>query len=165
MKVYLSSPYEHSRASPLWKVESLKHMLNVDSRVEAIDPCPSSCNEASIVGKIKADKDWMAMYAFCNNIVESDLAMLRRCEGMICYLPSEARTVGCIHEIIFALQHSIPLVLVTPEGIDKVSHWLWGILGPTRIFDNLEKACRELVIRMQVARGEKTNATVYYTSR
>lgn len=165
MRVYLSSPYEHSRAAPSWKYESINYMRDSDARVEAIDPCPQSCEENLIIADFKKRKDWMAMYSFCNNIVESDLAMLRRCEGMICYLPHGSRTVGCIHEILFALQNSIPVVLVTPEGVDKVSHWLWGILGPTRIFDNLEKACKELVDRMQVARGEKTNGKIYYTSR
>lgn len=163
MRVYLSSPYEHSRAEGSWKDLATAIMQNVDSRVEVVDPCPQSCDETALIDDMKARKDWLGMYSFCANIVEGDLAMLRRCEGMICYLPYGSRTFGCTHELIYALENRIPVVLVMPEGIDKVSHWLWGILGPTRIFDDLEKASTELVNRMLVARGEKLNDTVYHT--
>lgn len=163
MRVYLSSPYEHSRVEGSWKESVRTIMQSVDDRVEAVDPCPPMNEETELIDAMKANKDWLGMYSFCANIVEGDLAMLRRCEGMICYLPFGAKTFGCTHEIIYALEHRIPIVLVMPEGIDKVSHWLWGLLGPTRIFDNLEVAATELVHRMLVARGEKLNGTVYHT--
>jgi len=161
MRVYLSSPYEHSRAEGSWKERCLKLMQESDPRVESVDPCPPNCNETPTVDKMKAKKDWAGMAAFCANIVERDLAMLRQCEGMICYLPAQSKTFGCTHELVFALDNRIPVVLVMPEGVDKVSHWLWGILGPTRIFDSLKDASITLVKRMQAARGETTYATVH----
>ena len=106
----------------------------------------------------------MGVYSFRANIVEGDLAMLIYAHGMIAYLPCDAKTYGTTHEIVHALQHQIPLVLVMPEGIDKVSHWLWGILGPSRLFDNLEDASKTLIKRIQVARGERLNDSVHYPS-
>lgn len=164
IRVYLSSPYENERAETSWKAWITGMMQRIDSRVETIDPCPDACDEKPTIDQMKASGDWLGMYSFCSNIVEGDLAMLNRCEGMIAYLPYNARTFGTTHEIIHALQNQIPVVMVMPEGIDKVSHWLWGILGPNRIFDNLEDAARTLVGRIQVARGEKLNDSVHYPS-
>ena len=164
MRVYLSSPYEHERANTGWKTKAHQYMWDVDNRVEVVDPCPDSCDETPIIDEMKANEDWLGMYSFCANIVEGDLAMLNRCEGMIAYLPYDARTFGTTHEIVHALQNQIPIVLVMPEGVDKVSHWLWGILGPNRIFDNLQDAAETLVKRMQVIRGEKLNDSVHYPS-
>lgn len=165
MRVYLSSPYEHSRAETSWKKRVKVLMRLIDRRIYTMDPCPDACDETWIIDKFKADEDWLGMYSFCANIVEGDLAMLNRCEGMIAYLPYDAKTFGTTHEIIYALEHNIPIVLVMPEGIDKVSHWLWGILGPNRLFDNLEEAGATLVRRMQVIRGEKLNDSVHNSSR
>lgn len=164
MRVYLSSPYEHDRAETSWKDQVAIFMRCIDKRVETIDPCPDSCDESPLIDEMKANEDWLGMYSFCANIVEGDLAMLNRCEGMIAYLPYNAKTFGTTHEIVHALQNQIPIVLVMPEGVDKVSHWLWGILGPSRIFDNLEDAARTLVRRIQVIRGEKFNDSVHYPS-
>jgi hypothetical protein len=163
MKVYLSSPYEHDRANARWKTRVTRFMQKcLDDRVTVIDPCPDACDEKPLIDEMKANEDWLGMYSFCANIVEGDLAMLNSCQGMIAYLPYGAKTFGTTHEIIHALQNQIPIVLVMPEGIDKVSHWLWGILGPNRIFDNLEEAAATLVRRMQVIRGEKLNDSVHY---
>jgi len=164
MRVYLSSPYEHSRAETSWKEWVTGFMQRVDSRIETIDPCPDACDETPLIDEMKANEDWLGMYSFCANIVEGDLAMLNRCEGMIAYLPFGAKTFGTTHEIVYALENNIPIVLVMPEGIDKVSHWLWGILGPNRLFDDLEEAAATLVKRMQVIRGEKLNDSVHYPS-
>ena len=164
MRVYLSSPYEHDRAETSWKKWVTGLMQRVDSRIETIDPCPDTCDETPLIDEMKANEDWLGIYSFCANIVEGDLAMLNRCEGMIAYLPHDAKTFGTTHEIVHALQNKIPVVLVMPEGVDKVSHWLWGILGPNRLFDNLEEAARTLVRRMQVVRGEKLNDSVHYPS-
>lgn len=165
MRVYLSSPYEHSRAATSWKIHAQEVMSLVDRRITVVDPCPDACDESPIIDQMKADEDWLGMYSFCANIVEGDLAMLNRCEGMIAYLPFGAKTFGTTHEIVYALDNRIPVVLVMPEGIDKVSHWLWGILGPNRLFDNLEEAAATLVRRMQVIRGEKLNDSVHNPSR
>lgn len=162
MRVYLSSPYEHSRVETSWKQRVTDFMQRVDSRIETADPCPDVCDETPIIDEMKANEDWLGMYSFCANIVEGDLAMLNRCEGMIAYLPYDAKTFGTTHEMIHALENQIPVVMVMPEGIDKASHWLWGILGPNRMFDNLEEAATILVRRMQVIRGEKLNDSVYY---
>lgn len=164
MRVYLSSPYEHDRARTSWKLLAAGCMTELDHRIKTIDPCPDTCDESNLIDEMKRNEDWLGMYSFCANIVEGDLAMLNRCEGMIAYLPHKARTFGTTHEIIHSLQNNIPVVLVMPEGVDRVSHWLWGILGPNRIFDNLEEAARTLVTRMQVARGEKLNGSVHYPS-
>lgn len=165
MRVYLSSPYEHSRAETSWKTKVTAFMQKcLDERVEAVDPCPDACDETPFIDEMKANEDWVGMYSFCANIVEGDLAMLNRCEGMIAYLPFDAKTFGTTHEIVYALDNRIPVVLVMPEGVDKVSHWLWGILGPNRLFDNLEEAAATLVRRMQVIRGEKLNDSVHYPS-
>lgn len=165
IRVYLSSPYEHSRAPTSWKDAARDHMQGIDKRVKTIDPCPDACDETPIIDEMKANQNWLGVYSFCANIVEGDLAMLNRCEGMIAYVPYGAKTFGTTHEIVHALQNQIPVVLVMPEGIDKVSHWLWGILGPNRLFDNLEEAAATLVHRMQVIRGEKLNGSVHYPSR
>jgi hypothetical protein len=139
-------------------------MLKVDPRVVITDPCPDACDETPIISKMKEEGDWLGVYSFCANIVEGDLAMLNYAHGMIAYLPCDAKTYGTTHEIVHALQHQIPLVLVMPEGIDKVSHWLWGILGPSRLFDDLEDASKTLIKRIQVARGERLNDSVHYPS-
>jgi len=166
MRVYFSSPYEHDRAETSWKSTIENFMIRkLDWRIQTIDPCSDLCDEANLIDEMKANEDWLGVYSFCANIVESDLAMLNRCEGMIAYLPCNARTFGTTHEIIYALANNIPVVMVMPEGIDKVPHWLWGILGPNRIFDNLEEAATTLVKRMQVARGEQANDTVHYPKR
>ncbi len=161
MNVYLSSPYEHSRAKTSWKLLAASTMYNLDNRIKTIDPCPDACDETPLIDEMKANEDWLGMYSFCANIVEGDLAMLNRCEGMIAYLPHDAKTFGTTHEIVYALDNRIPVVLVMPEGIDKVSHWLWGILGPNRLFDDLEEAAATLVKRMQVIRGERLNDSVH----
>jgi len=156
IRVYLSSPYEHDRADTYWKESIARFMFTKDGRVITIDPCPDNCDDVDFINEMKANENWLGVYSFCANIVENDLAMLNRCEGMIAYLPCEARTFGTTHEMIYALQNNIPIVMVMPEGVDKVPHWLWGILGPNRIFDNLEEAAATLVERMQAVRGEKT---------
>jgi hypothetical protein len=165
MKIYLSSPFEHDRAATSWKKDALIWMRNIDPRVTIIDPCPDSCNETNFINRLKEEGDWLGFYSFCANIVEGDLAMLNNSEGMIAYLPHGAVTFGTTHEMIHSLQNNIPNVMVMPEGIDKVPHWLWGILGPNRIFDNLKLAAETLVKRIQVVRGEKLNDSVYYPGR
>lgn len=164
IKVYLSSPYEHSRANTGWKLRAERLMKSLAVKLEIVDPCPDACDETPIIDEMKANEDWLGMYSFCSNIVEGDLAMLNNCDGMIAYLPFDAKTFGTTHEIVHALQNQIPVVMVMPEGVDKVSHWLWGILGPNRIFDNLEDAAETLVRRIQVIRGEKLNDSVHYPS-
>ncbi len=140
-------------------------MLKVDPRVVITDPCPNDCDETLIIRKMKEEGDWLGMYSFCANIVEGDLAMLNNAHGNLTYLPADAKTYGTTHEMIHSLQYRIPLVVVVPEGIHRVAHWLWGILGPSRIFDNLEEASQMLINRIQVVRGERLNDSVYYPSR
>ncbi len=165
INVYLSSPYEHDRANTEWKNVARKAMIDLDVRIVTIDPCPDTCDETDFINNLTDSGDWLGMYSFCSNFVESDLGIVERCQGMISYLPCDAKTFGTTHEMIYALQNNIPVVMIMPEGIDKVSHWLWGILGPNRIFDNLEEAAETLVKRIQVARGEKANDTVHYPGR
>jgi len=165
MKIYLSSPYENDRAETNWKNEALLYMKMIDPYVKTIDPCPDACDETHILNRMKAEEDWLGFYSFCANIVEGDLAMLNGCEGMMAYLPFGAVTFGTTHEMIHSLQKYIPMVMVMPDGIDKVPHWLWGILGPNRIFDNLQLAAETLVKRIQVIRGEKLNDSVYHIGR
>lgn len=162
MRVYLSSPYEYDRADTSWKGWVTSFMQRIDSRIKTIDPCPDSCDETSLISEMMVAENWLGVSAFCANIVEGDLAMLNNCEGIIAYLPAGSRTTGTIHEIIYAVENRIPIVLVCPDGVNKVSHWLWGVLGPTRIFGNLPDAAEILVNRIQVARGEKLNDSVYY---
>lgn len=155
--VYLSSPYEHDCAGQDWKVNVDNYLYRIDDRFVTVDPCPPDCLEANFGNDLLAEGNYLEFYKMCANIVESDFAMLKRCEGMIAYLPANARTVGTIHEIIYSLDNQIPVVMVMPEGITKASRWLWGILGPGRIFDDLELATRTLADRILVARGEKLN--------
>ena len=65
MRVYLSSPYEHSRAATSWKNQAEVLMRHVDRRVEIVDPCPDACDESPFIDKMKADEDWVGMYSFC----------------------------------------------------------------------------------------------------
>lgn len=155
MRVYFSSPYEHDRANTNWKIKAAKLFHEYD--IDIVDPCPDDCDETHTIDAMKEKGDWLGVYEFCSNIVEGDLAMLNRSQGMLAYLPYGAVTFGTTHEIIHALNHNIPIVLVMPEGIDKVSHWLWGLLGPNRIFDNVEAAAGALAKRVLVAEGTMTN--------
>jgi hypothetical protein len=120
--------------------------------------------EHDLAEQMKEDGDWLGFYGFCANIVESDLAMLRQCQGMIAYLPKGAVTFGTTHEIVYAIQNNIPIVLVMPEGIEHVSRWLWGVLGPNRLFDDVKDAARVLAQRILVANGDAINDEVYYPS-
>jgi len=164
MRVYLSSPYEADRADQTWKTSSLIAMQRISRNISTIDPCPGNCLEHDLAEKMKEDGDYLGFYSFCANIVESDLAMLKQCDGMIAYLPAGAVTFGTTHEIIYALEKNIPIVLVMPEGVDKVSRWLWGILGPNRLFSNVDEAAEVLAKRMAVANGDDINGEVYYPS-
>lgn len=164
MKVYLSSPYEHDRAEQSWKVEAQMVLRSANRKIKTIDPCPMDCVEDDIATKMKQNGEWLGFYAFCANIVESDLAMLRGCQGMIAYVPSGAVTFGTTHEIVYALENNIPVVFVMPEGIDRIPRWLWGILGPNRLFDNVGEAAEVLAKRMMVANGDGLNGEVYYPS-
>lgn len=164
MRVYLSSPYEASRADGEWKNRVLDELQAVDPRFTTIDPCPGNCVEHDLAEQMKEDGDYLGFYGFCANIVESDLAMLNGSQGMIAYVPHGFRTFGTTHEIVHALSRNIPVVLVMPEGISYVSRWLWGILGPNRIFDNVEEAARVLAQRILVANGDRINGEVYYPS-
>jgi len=164
MRVYLSSPYEASRAKQDWKAKTLLAMQEVNRNITTVDPCPGNSIEHDLAEDMKEDGDWLGFYGFCSNIVESDLAMLKQCQGMLAYLPADSVTFGTTHEIVYALEKNIPIVLVMPEGIDKVSRWLWGILGPNRLFDNVEEASKVLAQRMLVANGDEINGEVYYPS-
>lgn len=157
MKVYLSSPYEHDRADQSWKAEVARTLASVDDRFSVVDPCPDACMEADAAQGMLERGDLFNFYSFCANIVEGDLAMLNQCDGILAYLPCGARTFGTTHEMIHALGRQIPLVMVMPEGIEKVSRWLWGILGPNRLFANVSEAADTLANRILVARGEALN--------
>lgn len=164
MRVYLSSPYEANRADQVWKSQALMAMQRINRNITTVDPCPGSCQEHDLAEEMKQNGEWLGFYAFCSNIVESDLAMLRQCQGMIAYLPADSVTFGTTHEIVYALENNIPVVLVMPEGISRVSRWLWGILGPNRLFDNIEEAAEVLAKRMAVSNGDDINGEVYYPS-
>ena len=178
-RVYLSSPYEASRAGPQWKVDverAINAVLWKDlpappkflgentPRVKIVDPCPGNCLEHDLAEEMKEEGNFLGFYGFCANIVESDLAMLRQCQGMVAYLPKGAVTFGTTHEIIYALENNIPIVLVMPEGVQYVSRWLWGILGPNRLFSDVNEAATVLANRMLVANGDEINGEVYYPS-
>lgn len=164
MRVYLSSPYEANRADQLWKAQALMAMQEINRNVITVDPCPGSCLEHDLAEEMKEKGQWLGFYAFCSNIVESDLAMLKQCQGMLAYLPADSITFGTTHEIVYALQNNIPTVLVMPEGINKISRWLWGILGPNRLFGNIQEAATVLANRMAVANGDVINGEVYNPS-
>lgn len=164
MRVYLSSPYEHDRAEQGWKQDVLRVLRKFDGHAETVDPCPGNCLEHDLAEDMKSNGNWLGFYAFCANIVESDLAMLNGCQGILAYLPADATTFGTTHEIIYALERNIPVVLVVPEGIKYISRWLWGILGPNRLFDDVEEAAGVLAQRIMVANGDNINAEVYYPS-
>ena len=167
IRIYLSSPYEFSRAEQSWKKDASVALTTFDSRIKVVDPCPfdDTSSETLTIKALRDNEDWLGLSAFCNNIVEADLAMLNNCEGVVCYLPAKSQTVGSIHELVHAIQRHVPVVLVCPEGPSKVSSWLWGLLGPSRIFSDLELACTELAKRVQVARGEKQNGEIHYVGR
>jgi len=171
LRVYLSSPYEANRADQAWKDRVRSKLMGVIGPgtmtrpgVKIVDPCPGNCLEHNLAEEMKQNGDWLAFYAFCANLVEGDLAMLNGSQGMFAYLPKDAKTYGTTHEIIHSLDHQIPVVLVVPEGIQYVSRWLWGILGPNRIFDNVEEAAEVLGKRILVANGDEINDKVYYPS-
>jgi hypothetical protein len=155
MKIYLSSPFEAGRVDPGWKDVVLCRLRGIDERFEILDPCPDNCEEQSIIDSLKELKNWEALTAFSAAFVECDFAMMRQCVGMIAYLPYGAVTFGTTHEIIKALEVNIPIVLVMPEGKEKVAAWLWGILGTQRIFDDLETAVTTLADRVLVAQGKR----------
>lgn len=164
MRVYLSSPYEASRADQEWKRRVLNVLQRTSLDFSVIDPCPGDCVEHDLAEEKKEAGDYLGFYGFCANIVESDLAMLKGSEGMIAYLPKDSVTFGTTHEIIYALDNNIPVVVVMPEGVQHLSRWLWGILGPNRIFDNVSEAATVLANRILVANGEKINDEVHYPS-
>ncbi len=164
MKVYLSSPYETSRAEQSWKTSALSILQRVDRRFTIVDPCPGQCLEHDLAEEMKKSGDYLGFYGFCANIVEGDLAMLNDCRGMIAYLPRGAVTFGTTHEIIHALARNIPIVLVMPEGVQYVSRWLWGLLGPNRLFDSMQEAAAVLGKRILVANGDEINGEVYNPS-
>ncbi len=139
-------------------------MHNVDERFTTIDPCPGSCLEHDTAEEMKKSGDWFGFYSFCSNIVEGDLAMLNGSKGMLAYLPKDAVTYGTTHEVVHSLDRQIPVVLVMPEGIEYISRWMWGILGPNRIFDDVEEAASVLAKRILVANGDHINDTIYYPS-
>lgn len=154
-RIYLSSPFEYSRADSHWKTETkriLGEHSNSDMLFTAIDPCPDS-NMDGQIDDWKKDHDWERIASACSDIIERDLAMLRSCDGMICYMPKDARTFGCTHEIIFALDHRIPVILVAPDGRDSVSRWLWGLLGANRICTYLPTGVEHITRRIRDARG------------
>lgn len=164
MRVYLSSPYEANRADQAWKTRVSNAMRLIDRRFTMIDPCPGNCLEHDIAEEMKQKGDWLDFYGFCANIVEGDLAMLNGSKGMLAYLPKDAITYGTTHEIVHATSRQIPTVLVMPEGIEYISRWLWGVLGPNRLFDNVEEAAGVLAKRILVANGDDINGEVYYPS-
>jgi len=163
-KVYLSSPYEVSRANQKWKVQAQNALQRVDDRFTTVDPCPGSCLEHDFAEEMKEKGDWLGFYSFCANIVEGDFSMLNGSRGMIAYLPKNAVTFGTTDEISFSLQYHIPVVLVMPEGVQHISRWLWGRLGPQRLFDNIEEAATVLAKRILVANGEDINGEIYNPS-
>ena len=173
-RVYLSSPYEANRAGPKWKKDvegAINAVLTKKglydpfmSRAKIVDPCPGRCLEHDLAEAVKEKGDFLGFYGFCANIVESDLAMLRQCQGMVAYLPKDSVTFGTTHEIIYALQNNIPVVLVMPEGVQYISRWLWGILGPNRLFSDVSEAATVLTNRMLVANGDEINGEIYHPS-
>lgn len=154
-KIYFSSPFEYSRAGVSWKSLACS-LLDTESSDEliftGIDPCPDT-NMDNKIDNWKSSGNWHQIESACQDIVERDLAMLRSCNGMLCYMPKNARTFGCTHEIIFALEQKIPVILVAPDGLDTVSRWLWGLLGVSRITDNLDSGVQMLTNRLVRARG------------
>lgn len=164
MRVYLSSPYEHDRANQDWKSIVARVMKSINGRFYTIDPCPDVCMEHDTAEEMKERGDWLGFYSFCANIVEGDLAMLNSCQGMVAYLPKSAVTFGTVHEVVYALEKNIPVVLVMPEGVQYISRWLWGILGPNRLFDDVQEAASVLANRVLVANGDKINDKIYSPS-
>lgn len=163
-KIYLSSPYEANRADQRWKELVKLTLLGLGHDMHTVDPCPGNCLEHDLAERMKEEGDFLGFYSFCANIVESDLAMLNDCRGMLAYLPKDSVTFGTTHEIIHALARNIPVVLVMPEGVQYVSRWLWGILGPNRLFDDVQEAATVLGQRILVANGDEINGEVYHPS-
>jgi len=162
MRIYLSSPFQYSRADCIWKDQVRSVLASVNPDIETVDPCPDNVLEEALADQLLEENNLLGYYSFCSNIVESDLAMLNKCDGVFVYLPPDAITFGTTHEIVHALNRNIPIVLVTPDKIKNISRWLWGLLGPNRIFSDINEATRVLAKRIVVSDGGNVNDEVYY---
>ena len=94
--------------------------------------------EQEKIAQLKEEKKWDELRVFMKKIVRSDLRCVDYCDFIIAYIDPEVHMCGSYHEIVCAVNQKKPVLAVIKGGRKKASSWLFGILRPDAMFDDVE---------------------------
>lgn len=150
VKFYLAGPMEYVQDSGVsWREDlekilksvgfSEKNILNPTNKPRVDGSLPLS-QEVALTNSYRENKDWDGLHLLMKRIMTVDLRLVDHSDIVIAWAPSKYRMTGTIHEIISARNQKKPVILVCGSGIEAVSSWLIGLVGPWRIFSSNQKA-------------------------
>lgn len=159
--VYLCGPMDFAKDLGIgWRDEITNKLLDIGIQEKNIlNPCKKPAifggrnlsDEQRLCNEFRAKKDWVGLSKLMKKIMAVDLRMCDKADLIIANFSHCDRTTGSIHEIVSARNSHKPVFLIDEKGFKNVSGWLFGLLGPNRIFESVDDAVD--VLRRIIERG------------
>lgn len=87
-----------------------------------------------VIEQAAKEKDFETVTRIAKDFVRKDLCLVDRADFLVCYLPANSRTFGTTHEIINANNSKKCVLIVCPDGIEKIPFWFFGFIPTKRMF-------------------------------
>lgn len=152
--VYLCGPMDFAKDLGVgWRDTITDKLVQIGlSEKNILNPCRKPAvfggknlsEEQRLCNEYRAKKDWTGLSELMKKIMAVDLRLCDKADLIIANFSHCERTTGSIHEIVAArLQHK-PVFLIDEQGLEHVSGWLFGLLGPDRIFTSVDDVVEKI---------------------
>jgi hypothetical protein len=157
-RMYLGSPIEHSNQDD-WR-NLVKTNLRKKFNLKIFDPSEDKkqVNREKII-YLKENGLWQELSEIVFDFVRADLSIIDHSDFIIQHLPYKVPTTGTHHEIISAYNNKKVVLLVCPQGKDKIPDWYFGFIKHQYMFGSWEK-CYEYLEK--VDNGKHFNDDRWY---
>lgn len=85
------------------------------------------------------EKKYVEYSALMKEVRRIDLRMLMGADFVVAYLDLSKKLCGSWEELFLANQHQLPVLIVCPQGVEKLSPWLYGVLPFEYFFNNFDE--------------------------
>jgi len=109
--------------------------LDPTHKLEALTPDVGEEQEA--IRTLKKNRSWTKLRRLMRKIVRSDLRQVDISDFLIVMVDTSIHMCGTYHELILADQQKKPVLVIVKGGKTKASSWLFGIIDPKFMFDNV----------------------------
>lgn len=103
--------------------------------------CSISEGDAALFKKLndlRDDGDFEGISKY-KQIRHNDLALIDKCDFVICELNMETLSCGTWEELFLANRHKKPIFIYSPQGKKAIPLWMWWTLPVNYFYDDLEQ--------------------------